>query len=96
MLDDLLSLDDAARLIPGATRETLRRHARRGRLKVYRVGRRYMTTRADVEALVKARLVKPSNPDPRPQAELDDELQTELSRRALEDALAPYLKRRPR
>ena len=54
MVDDLLPLDEAAKQIPGATRQTLLRKARDGKLNVYRVGKSYVTTRADLDAMVKA------------------------------------------
>ena len=46
---DLISLAEAAKLIRGADVNTLRRHARAGRLNVYRVvGKSYSTTLADL------------------------------------------------
>lgn len=50
----LLSLTEAAALIPGATADTLKRRARQGRLVVYRPGKAYCTTAADVYAMVKS------------------------------------------
>lgn len=51
--DELLTLDDASTLIPGADAATLKRLVRVGKLRAYRPGRRYLTTRADVRAAVK-------------------------------------------
>lgn len=56
---DLISLDTAAALVPGADRDTLLRCIRQGRLNAYRVGKSYSTTRADVEALARQCLVVP-------------------------------------
>jgi hypothetical protein len=68
-MDNLLTLEQAAALIPGATAETLKRRARMGQLQVYRVGRRYITTRADLDAMVNVSRVPRRNappPDPEP------------------------------
>jgi excisionase family DNA binding protein len=55
--DALLTLDEAAKLIPGADAGTLKRLARNGRLTVYRLGKSYSTTAADVrEAIAKCRV----------------------------------------
>jgi hypothetical protein len=56
--NDLIPLDEAAKLIPGADANTLKRLARRGKLTVYRPGKAYLTTAADVrEAVEKCRVV---------------------------------------
>jgi hypothetical protein len=57
--DDLISLEEAAKLIPGADAGTLRRHARAGRLTVYRSDKAYVTTRSDVKRLIRACPVSP-------------------------------------
>lgn len=50
--EELLTLDDAAKLIPGADAGTMRRLIRNGKLRAYRPGKKYLTTRADVRAAV--------------------------------------------
>ena len=57
--DDLITLAEAARLIPGADADTLKRMARKGTLTVYRPGKAYLTTAADVRAAVKKSQVVP-------------------------------------
>jgi hypothetical protein len=57
--DVLISLDEAAKLIPGADAGTLKRHARAGRLTVYRPGKAYVTTRGAVKRLIQLCLVSP-------------------------------------
>lgn len=53
-----LSLDEAAKLIPGADRGSLKRLIRRGILTAYKPGKAYMTTAANVrEAVIKCRVV---------------------------------------
>jgi hypothetical protein len=54
----LISMEEAARSIPGATAETLKRKARHGELAVYRIGKRYSTTRADVLRMIELSRVK--------------------------------------
>lgn len=55
----MLSLTNAAALIPGATPDTLKRHARAGRLTVYRTGKAYTTTDAAMAELIeKCRVVQ--------------------------------------
>jgi hypothetical protein len=56
---DLISLDEAAKLIPGVDAQTLKRKARAGKLAVYRVGKAYSTTRADLEMMIAACRVMP-------------------------------------
>jgi hypothetical protein len=57
--DDLITLQQAAALIPGADPGTLKRRARQGLLTVYRPGRAYLTTRPDVKRMVQQRRVVP-------------------------------------
>src|SRR5665213_1694534 len=57
--DELISLHEAATLIPGADAGTLKRHARAGRLTVYRPSKALATTRADVKRLIAACRVIP-------------------------------------
>lgn len=56
---DLISLVEAAKSIPGADAGTLKRKARAGKLRVYRIGKAYLTTRADIATLVEACRVVP-------------------------------------
>jgi hypothetical protein len=51
--DRLLTLNEAAAFIPGAGAHTLRAEHQRGRLAVYRIGRRVYTTPRDVEEMIK-------------------------------------------
>jgi excisionase family DNA binding protein len=57
--DELITLDEAAKLIPGADAGTLRRLCRKGLLRCYRPGKAYLTTRADVWEAVKRSQVGP-------------------------------------
>ena len=50
--NDLITLEQAAALIPGADVHTLKRRARQGRLTVYRPGKAYLTTRTDVREMI--------------------------------------------
>lgn len=50
--EPLLTLAQAAELIPGADAGTLLRRARQGKLVTYRPGKRHMTTAADVRNMV--------------------------------------------
>lgn len=60
-----LTLDEAAKLLPGADRDTLKRLARRGILTVYKPGKAYMTTAADVrDAMIKCRVVPKGRSQP--------------------------------
>lgn len=52
--DTLITLEEAAALVPGATADTLKRRARQGKLTVYRPGKAYLTTQADVMELIVA------------------------------------------
>jgi hypothetical protein len=60
---DLLTLAEAATLIPGADADTLKRLARRGKLVVYRPGKRHLTTLADVQEAIRACRVTPKARD---------------------------------
>jgi len=51
--DALLTLDEAAKLIPGATADTLKRMCRKGVLTCYRPGKAYLTTANQVRDAVK-------------------------------------------
>ncbi len=55
--DELITLDVAASLIPGADAGTLKRKIRAGKLRAYRPGKKYLTTRADVKRLIESCLV---------------------------------------
>lgn len=87
----LLTLDEAAKLIPGADRDTLKRLARRGKLTVYRPGKAYMTTAADVrEAVIKCRVQPAQEWAPRPAPIVPNSLaptETALANIALDEAL---------
>jgi hypothetical protein len=61
-LDDLLTLKDAARLIPRATEATLRAERDRGRLVTYKIGRRFYTTERDVREMIELCRVQESHP----------------------------------
>ena len=52
--DQLLTLHEAAALVPGATADTLKRRIRQGKLRAYRPGKAYLTTQADVLELVQS------------------------------------------
>jgi hypothetical protein len=51
--DDLITLDEAAKLIPGADANTLKRMRRKGVLTCYQPGKAYLTTAANVREAVK-------------------------------------------
>lgn len=51
--DDLITLDEAAKLIPGADANTLKRLQRKNVLTCYRPGKAYLTTAANVREAVK-------------------------------------------
>lgn len=51
--DDLITLDEAAKLIPGTDANTLKRLQRKGVLMCYRPGKAYLTTAADVREAVR-------------------------------------------
>lgn len=83
--DTLLTLDQAAKLIPGADADTLKRLARKGKLRCYRPGKQFLTTPADVwEAVtIKCRVHSPAVRN-RQQATVAE---SGLSKRALGQAL---------
>jgi hypothetical protein len=89
--DALLTLDEAAKLIPGADAGTLKRRARQGKLVTYRPGKAYMTTRADVWEMVKQCRVTPTAPAKIPPISSS----VELANAALDSTLA-RLKNRKR
>lgn len=61
--DTLMTLDEVARLIPGATPASLKRLARKGKLTCYRPGKAYLTTAADVQRAVDSCRVGPKVQD---------------------------------
>lgn len=68
--DDLITLDEAAKLVPGADAETLKRMHRAGKLVCYRPGKKLLTTTANVMEAVKVNCrVRPTRaPQARPDA----------------------------
>jgi excisionase family DNA binding protein len=90
---ELISLDEAAALIPGCDRATLLRRARQGRLTVYRPGKAYLTTRADVDRMVQASVVK-SRGRPQPERPATDTSALAHASAALDAALAQLRQRR--
>jgi hypothetical protein len=54
----LMTLAEAAKLIPDADARTLKRRARQGKLVIYRPGKQFLTTRADLMAMIEACRVK--------------------------------------
>jgi excisionase family DNA binding protein len=95
--DALITLDEAAKLIPGASVDTLRRLQRRGLLTCYRIGKPYLTTRADVREAVKKCAVgqKVRKPDIQSDPPLPLGLTSmDLSRMALDAALTPRLSKK--
>jgi hypothetical protein len=53
-----ITLDEAAKIIPGADANTLKRMHRAGKLICYRPGKKFLTTRANViEAVKNSRVV---------------------------------------
>ncbi|MBB4391786.1 hypothetical protein [Bradyrhizobium sp. ERR14] len=84
--DALIPLDDAAKVIPDANAETLKRLYRAGKLICYRPGKKLLTTAANVKEAVKVNCrVTPVRvvPQDRPGAASMD-----LSRAALDLALS--------
>jgi hypothetical protein len=57
--DKPITLDEAARIFFGGsiTASTLKAEIKRGRLRAYKLGRRYFTTGADVRALFRSRAI---------------------------------------
>ena len=81
--DALITLDEAAKLVPGADADTLKRMHRAGKLVCYRPGKKLLTTAANVTEAVKVncRVTPVRAPAGRP-----DAASVELSRAALEQA----------
>ncbi|MDI3564946.1 hypothetical protein [Bradyrhizobium sp. Arg816] len=82
MTDDdvLITLDEAAKLIPGADADTLKRMHRAGKLVCYRPGKKLLTTAANVMEAVRTNYrVTKVTPTGRP-----DAASMERSRAALE------------
>jgi excisionase family DNA binding protein len=95
--DDPITLGEAAKLIPGASVDTLRRLHRKGVLTCYRPGKAYLTTAADVREAVKKCEVrqKVRNPGVRGAPPLPLGLTSmELANAALDEALARASPRR--
>ena len=95
MTGPLLTLTQAAALIPGATVDTLKRRARAGLLTVYRPGKSYLTTEADLQGMIlacrvaqKDRACGSARPVPTSDANQTGLSSTELSSAALDAALA--------
>ncbi len=91
--DTLLTLSEAARLIPGADADTLKRRARAGTLVVYRPGKAYLTTAADVTRMIEACRVERKAPArgcdrPDPAVPPLGSSSTALASAALDSALA--------
>lgn len=84
--DQLLTLDEAAALVPGANAATLKRRIRQGRLQAYRPGRHYLTTRADIWAMLEACRVVPKSP-PAPKCRPTSAETLELAKAELTRAL---------
>lgn len=90
--DELLTLDDAAALIPGANENTLKRMFRAGKLTCYRPGKQFLTTRTDVRAaIVASRVPSPAGRQkPKPKPAVPNALgltSSELANLALEQVL---------
>jgi hypothetical protein len=60
--DRLMTLDEAARLLPGATRSTLTAEHKRGKLTLYKIGKRLYTSARHMEELVEKCRVQPKAP----------------------------------
>jgi excisionase family DNA binding protein len=98
---DLITLDQAAALIPGADADTLKRRARQGKLTTYRPGKAYLTTRADVQEFIrqcrvipKVRVCGSAKPAPTVLQPLGSS-STEHANAALALALAQASKKKP-
>src|SRR5437870_4208704 len=92
--DQLITLDQAAKFVPGADRDALKRLHRKGILTCYKPGKQLLTTAADVQEAVKTRCrVEPKDRDygcakPAPARTPPPGLSsTELARSALDSAL---------
>jgi hypothetical protein len=83
---EFITLAEAAKSIPGATADTLKRRARQGKLQVYRPGKSLLTTRADLQAMIEACRVVPRGAPAEPP--LPDTARMELANAALDAALA--------
>lgn len=81
--DALITLDEGAKLIPGADADTLKRMHRAGKLVCYRPGKKLLTTSANVREAVRACRVTKVTPSNRP-----DAASMERSRAALHLALS--------
>ncbi|TFV69424.1 hypothetical protein E4K64_33370 [Bradyrhizobium frederickii] len=81
--DALITLDEAAKLIPGADADTLKRMHRAGKLVCYRPGKKLLTTAANVREAVRACHVTKVTPSKR-----QDAASLELSRAALDLVLS--------
>jgi hypothetical protein len=95
--DDLITLDEAAKLIPGADANTLKRLRRKGVLTCYRPGKAYLTTAANVREAVKKCEVGQTvrNPGIRDAPPLPLGLTSmDLANAALDAALAPSIPKR--
>lgn len=95
-LEELLTLDQAAALVPGATSGTLSRRIRQGKLRATRPGKAYLTTRAAVLDMIEACRVVPkvqgcgSGPlAPPTVAPLLGSSSTDLANAALDSMLGP-------
>jgi hypothetical protein len=60
--DRLMTLDEAARLLPGATHWTLRAEHKRGRLTLYKIGKRLYTSERDMQELREKCRAQPKAP----------------------------------
>ena len=97
--NELLTLQDASALVPGADADTLKRLIRRGKLRAYRPGKKYLTTRADVHAaVIGCRVLSPAERGERqPAPVVSNSLgltETDLARFALDQALEAAEKKR--
>ncbi|MEY9184990.1 hypothetical protein ABIA41_006425 [Bradyrhizobium sp. USDA 313] len=83
--DALITLDEAAKLIPSGDADTLKRMHRAGKLVCYRPGKKLLTTAADVIEAVKvnSRVTRAKAPQGRP-----DAASMERSRAALDLVLS--------
>lgn len=98
-----LTLSEAAKFIPGADADTLKRMARAGKLTVYRPGKAFLTTQADVmEAVTKQCRVVPKVRDSgcalpvRTAPQQHGSSSTALASAALDSALTRALQKKTR
>lgn len=97
--DALITLDNAAKLIPGADANTLKRMHRKGVLTCYRPGKAYLTTAAHVREAVKKCEVRQKVHNPRVQGVPPLPLgltSMDLAHAALDAALTPRLPKKKR